>query len=124
MANPHKGEVELIAGDETYRLRFSINAMVELEDHFDMGITELGDLMGDPTKFRLKTFRKIVWAGLTDNHDNLSESEVGEIISLAGIPATTQAIQKAFSEAFPQSEAGDKENPRKASRGGTGKDFR
>jgi hypothetical protein len=114
MANPHKGEVALEAGERTYTLRLSINAIAEIEDLLDTGFGELVSRLGAGEQFRLGTLRVVLWGGLRKHHKGLSLDDAGEIIGEAGIAATTEAISKAIALGFPEFAAGS-ENPQTAS---------
>lgn len=120
MANPFRGKVPLKAGDEDYELSFSINAICEIEEHFGKPIAEVGKLMQAGDAFQVKTLRFVLWAGLQDNHDDISLKDAGNIASNAGIEICGEAIGKAFQLAFPQEKAGGGKGngrPRSAARG-------
>lgn len=121
MANPHRGEVPLVVGDETYKVSLSLNAMCELEDAFERPLLEvIGDLQAaqsNPQGLRITTVRLLVWGALQDHHPDIDLKMAGQIAGAAGLPNVMEAIIKAIHLAFPQAEAGAKPNPRKAPRG-------
>jgi hypothetical protein len=121
MANPHLGEVPLVAGDETYKVSLSLNAMCELEDAFERPLLEvIGDLQAaqtDPKKLRLGTVRMLVWGALQDHHPDIDIKQAGIIAGLAGLPTVMDAIVKAIHLAFPQAVASGRANPRKVPKG-------
>lgn len=102
MANPHRGEVELKAGEKTYTLSFTINAVCELEAALDKPLMDVVSDMG-----RLMTIRAVLWAGLRHHH-KVTLEEAGDVMQAAGAPATAEAINLALSRAFPQPEPGVK----------------
>ena len=104
MANKQKGEVAL--GE--YTLRYSINALCELEDASDMSAVQLAMSLSDEETFKIKSLRLMVWAGLIDNHENVSIKQAGEIISDFGVAKTMEAITKAFEAGMPDAEDGEK----------------
>lgn len=115
MANPLKGEVELKAGEESYTLTFSVNALCELEDHFGEPVAKIAQRLNDPDNLRLSTVRALVWAGLRDHHDDVDIKEAGRVATAAGIPACVEAIGKALELAFPADKEGtDRPRPPKA----------
>ena len=117
MANPFRGAVELKAGEQTYRLSYSINALCELEDAAGEPIAKLANSLNDPENVRLTTVRNLIWAGLLDHHE-VTLKDAGEIATEAGIPAAMEAVGKALSLAFPeQPDASEKPRPRKAANG-------
>ena len=120
MANPIRGEVDLIAGDQTYTMRMSINAIVNLENHFDMGINQIAELLADAKGMRIGNLRTIVLHTLKEHHPELTDEAAGEVIGRAGFDATAAAIQQAMILAFPTAKA-EPERPQKAKQAGTGK---
>ncbi len=110
MANQHRGQVALQAGDEAYVVSFSINAMCELEGLLDRSVidimTELEMSRDDFTKLRMQTVRAIVWASLRDHHPDTSMKDAGDIISAAGVPVVMAKIAEAIMLSFPQTPAG------------------
>jgi len=120
MANPLRGEVDLQTPDKTYTLRMSINAIVSIEDHFDLGINQVAEKLSDPAGMRIGNLRAIVMHAMREHHPDLTETEAGEIIGQAGFDKTAEAIQKAMTSAFPSAKA-DTGNPPKTKQGGTGK---
>lgn len=116
MANAERGEVDLVAGDATYTLRLSYNAIAEIETLLDKGINEITGMLRDPEDFRISRWRVLLWGGLREHH-KLSLEEAGEVMRLAGIDPTVAAIGTAMKLGFPEMTAGEEENPRKASRG-------
>lgn len=114
MANPHRGQVSLQAGDTTYKLCFSANALCELEDATGETVTEVaGKLNGQGAS--MKMLRTLVWAALQDEHSDIDLKGAGRVITDAGMAATMEAIGKAFEMAFPASEGS--EHPTKAKAG-------
>lgn len=113
MANPMKGEVAFTAGDDTYTLVYSINALVTLEDKLQIATSQIGELLGE--RMSMTSLRTLFWAGLIDRHD-CSEQEAGNLISEVGIAKSAELIGEALSKAFP--EAGkSKGRPQKAAAG-------
>lgn len=105
MANKQKGEVAL--GD--YILRYSMNALCELEDAAGMPpIKYLNSMGSNEEEFSPKAVRLIVWAGLTDNHEDVTLKEAGQIISTHGVPKVMEAVNLAFELSMPDAEDGEK----------------
>lgn len=112
MANPHRGSVALQAGERSYTLSFSVNAICELEAELDKPVAEIIASIQDPKKLRLSSVRALVWAALRDHHDDVTIKLAGEIASDAGFEATVEKVGEAFRLAFP--EVKGKSNPPKA----------
>jgi hypothetical protein len=104
MANPHKGEVELKAGETAYTLRFSIDAMCRLEETTGKGLMDLLVQLADAHRMTLTMVRHMLHAGLLEHHPEVTLKEAGEIMLAAGgmlisMAAVTRAIHAAFPEA-------------------------
>lgn len=119
MANKLRGEVELQTPEKTYTMRMSINAIVGIEDHFDMGINQVAELLGDAKGMRVGNLRAIVMHSLREAEPNLTLEQAGNIVQAAGFAETAVAITEALKLAFPEAKAGAT-NPRKTRRAGTG----
>lgn len=115
MANPQRGEVDLKAGKKTYTLRFSYNAMATIEELLDVGINDLGPMLSDPKRFRIGTWRALLWGALLEMHPDLSLEDAGEIIGAAGVDEVVARIGEALTLFFPEAKPGASENPRTAS---------
>jgi hypothetical protein len=89
MANSHRGEVDLKAGDETYTLVFTINTLCDMEEERP-GVNILGDLS------KLSNIRYLLLSGLRERHPKLNKVDAGRILQDAGLPAAQSAIQLAL----------------------------
>lgn len=112
MANPHRGTVSLQAGDRTYTLSFSVNALCELEDRTGRTIQELANALNATEGVSIKMVRDLVWGALRDHHGDTDIAAVGEIMDAAGLQNVVEAVGKALKLAFPDAKGGP--NPRKA----------
>ena len=121
MANPLKGEVELVVVDsetdaETiYIMRLSIDAIVHAETVLDKGINDML-----PTLDRIGTLRALLWASLLEHHPEVLLLDAGELIVAAGADVVMGKIAEALKAAFPEQKAGTA-RPRTAAKSGTGK---
>lgn len=114
MTNGVKGEVSLAAGGETYRMQFSVNGLVALEDALGVGVTDLGAQMQAP---RIRVLRTLVWAALQEHHPDVDEAEAGRIMTAAGGLAVTPKILEAFRLAFPEAAKGTANPPKPPAKG-------
>jgi tail tube GTA-gp10-like protein len=105
MANPHKGEVEFTVGKKVYTLKFSINAMCELENALGGSVVDIANTLSDPSKMGVKTMRTVFWAGLRDHHEALDEIEAGRVMDELGLVEASQLVATAFAKAFPEAQA-------------------
>ena len=122
MANPHRGDVDLVAGDKTYRLRLDINAIAELEDHTGKGINQIAEELADPATMRIGMARAVFWGATRSTHPEITIKDAGVIMTDAGFADAIDAINTAFVRAFPDmaGEASEGERPRKAGKAGRG----
>ena len=122
MANKHRGEYAFEANGQTYTVCFSSNALASAEDALGVGIGEIGELLGDVSKLRIKTVRGLLWAGLSDHHKGLTVEDVGRIIDEVTINTALEIIGEGFSRAFPGAKKanGDDRPPPKPDQDGTG----
>lgn len=107
MSNPHRGEVALPAGDATYTLVYTTNAVCALEEDLGQSLAEIVNGMG-----RLKVMRAVLWAGLLERHQLGKPEDAGPIMDAAGVPAVVEAVNRAISSAFPPPDAGAKRKNR------------
>jgi hypothetical protein len=117
MATP-KGGVSFEADDKRYTMTFSINAMCEIEEELDMGITDIGEIMS-AGQVRMKHLRAMFRAGLVDNHPDMTTAQAGDLMTELGPQRAADIIGEAFTAAFPSEKAGPA-NPPKKRRAGIG----
>lgn len=115
MGNKVRGAVTLEALGQTWRLKFSTNAICELEDLLDEPLQVTADKMNNPKTAKITTLRAVLWAGLIDHHDGVTIKEAGAVMDEAGAALVGEKIGEAFQIAFPQVEG--KANPPKATAG-------
>lgn len=118
---------------QTYTLALDINAMVLLEDRFDLPFDKV---MAELIDGRIKGLRTVFWAALQSHHPGTTEEDAGRLLQAAGgLAGLTSVIQKMTGETIPDARdvqelsggaAQQKARPRKAQVGprvnGTGED--
>lgn len=100
MANKFRGDVSFESGGQTYTMRFSANALCELEDALEMGVNAVASQLANPESMRLKMVRVVFWAGLRDHHPEITLHQAGEIITDVSLTAAMGLVSKAFELAF------------------------
>jgi len=78
-------------------VRFTLNAMAELEDKY--GSVDEAFAMLD--KNSIKAARFILWAGLVHEDANLTERQVGDLIDLQYMSTLMGSLEEAFSADMP-----------------------
>ncbi|MCK1541448.1 hypothetical protein IVB12_05505 [Bradyrhizobium sp. 179] len=122
MANPHKGEVEIVADDRTYTLQYSIDALCSMEAALGKNFTAIAAEMSSPSRISVSMVRQLLYSGLQERHPELTLKEAGELIPAAGgmlkvMTKVTEAISVAFPEAKKDSKPGPQQGPRRAGTG-------
>lgn len=107
MANPHKGEVELKVEDETYVLRFSIDAICALEEAVGKGFPRITLELANPMSVSVSLMRHVLHAALAECHPKVTLKQAGDLIVPAGgIAAVMKRVDAAIKAAFPEAEGG------------------
>lgn len=105
MANAHKGELAFTAGAKDYTLRFSANAICELEQQVDRAAADIVAALGGTPRYSL--IRAVLWAGLTEHHPAITLKTAGEIMDeLGGLAAAMRVVTKGLVLAFPDAPQG------------------
>lgn len=111
MANKERGEVSFDLDGEAYTLRFSTNAMCELEDATGVPVLQLANSLQDETSVSIKTLRAMFAAGLSDSR-SVTAPQAGDIIDALGIPRAGELIGQAFMAAFPEADSDAEGKPK------------
>jgi hypothetical protein len=107
MPNINRGDVSFEAEGKSYTLRFSIDALCNLEEAAGKGFAAIAIELTDPERMSVTLLRKVLWAGLLDHHPDIDLKAAGELIVAAGgAVAVLEQIEKAFAAAFPEKEEG------------------
>lgn len=101
MANANRGEVALKVGDKEYTLRFSANALCDLESVLKMPILEVTKILDDPSKLSMTMVRAMMWAGLKEKQPRITIEQAGDIVQELSLMAAFAEIGNAFKIAFP-----------------------
>lgn len=100
MANKFRGDVSFESFEKTYTMRFSANALCEMEDALGMGVNAVATKLANPESMRLTMVRSVFWAGLHDHHPEITLRQAGEIITDISLTAAMGLVSKAFELAF------------------------
>ena len=109
LAKLRKKSVEITIEDDTYFLRYDLNALVMLEDAYD-NIEEALNFEENP-KGAIGKLRKVLYVGLMANHPDISEDDVGGLFTVENLSDFQDAIAKAMDAAMPD-EAEVKNSPK------------
>jgi hypothetical protein len=110
MANTERGEVDFEASGKTWTIRYTANALCEMEDALGQKTGAIIGQMQGADGVSLKTLRAIFWAGLRGGGQKVSIEAAGDVMDAVGIPAVTELIGRGFERAFPGAESGEAED--------------
>lgn len=100
-------DVQFEAGGKTYSLRYTIGAIVTIENRLNKSFGQLAEDMQDPKTLRIGTVREMLHAGLKYHHPRISLEDAGELMLAAGgIGVILPSIANAITAAFPEQEGG------------------
>jgi hypothetical protein len=90
MANKQKAMVSITL-DKKRNIRFTLNALAEIEDALGVPLSKLQDV-----ELGIKTVRTMLWAGLIHEDEELTERQVGNLVDFTNL----EEVQTKVSEAF------------------------
>jgi len=104
MGNRLKGEIEFKSGAETYVLRFGMNELIELQEAYGIDDEDMDALMPKlaAKMDALKGRRKAVFIALKANHPEITEQQVGDLVSDVGFQQMGKLILDALRWALPE----------------------
>lgn len=110
------------AADERVVLRYSIDALIRLEDHLGIDVQGIMDMAQGG---RLRDLRTLFWGGLTDWRPDITEAQASELMTEVTFARAGALMTEALLKAFPEAKADNgKARPRPAAanaKPGTGK---
>lgn len=123
MGNPITGEVDFPVGEKTYRLRLSINEIIQVEDLLGIGIVQIANMFNDAENLRAGSVRAVLWGALREHHPEVNLLGAGDIMGEARLQPTIDYVGRALQAAFPKPEADEETGnpPQTRSADGTGK---
>lgn len=109
MANREHGEVEFEAEGKTYTLRLDVNAMIAAQAA--AGIkddVEFWGILSLRLAYSLALLRALVTRGLKAFDPKITDSEVGQIITVLGTYRMVEIVTEALHWALPPKKPGEK----------------
>lgn len=90
---PEKRSITL--GGTDYQLSpLNLNVLASIEDEFDCGIANLGELL---EKRQATSMRKLIYILLKDQYEDMTLNKIGELIDLKNLAKVSEALSKALS---------------------------
>lgn len=92
MANPERGEAELIVNGKPYTLKLSMNAAAQLQDRHKKTV---GVVVQEAMSLDFKAIRALVWVFLQKCHADefKREEQAGDFIDEAGLNNVLETLQ-------------------------------
>lgn len=112
MTNPHKGEVEFVAGGRPYVLVFTVDALVAMENAAGAidglkrkGFHKIVADLANPDTLSIELVRVVLWAALRERQPEVTVKEAGELmVAAGGMVASLAKINEAFAASFPEAQ--------------------
>lgn len=102
MANPYRGEAELVLAGKTYTLRLTLGALAELETAFGVdGLGALGTRLG-AGGLSARDLINLLAPLMRGGGAALGPVEVSRAVTAADLPAVVAAISACFAVALPE----------------------
>jgi len=120
MANKFKGEYEFKAGDETFVMSFSADALVECEAALGKSADQIVEMFNDPSKMTLAAMRLLFWKGLADQREGFTLDQTRAVLKRLLPSEMGEHLARAFILAMPDAPSGDARPPMPDQANGTG----
>lgn len=121
MANPLRGELEWIVDRHSYNLVMDINALCSAEQQLGMGIDRI--IASYASEATITLVRGVLWASLRQHHPEVSINQVGDMISVCGLPDARKTMEALLLSAMPDPDSKKKTSAKpvkKATQAGIG----
>lgn len=101
MANRHRGAVAVKLDGKTLQLRYSLNALAEIEDR--LKLNSIAEILETLKTLSMRSLRTLLWAGLIHANADLTEQDVGEMDF--DFASTLAKVSEAIGDVFKSPEA-------------------
>ncbi len=112
---------KITLGGKEYGMRFTLNAIDDIQEHFGIDISDLSGLFAEPNK-RIKSIRYLLTLLINEDIDcvadetgetpkHLDERYVGRQIDATNIQSMMNAIMHSFSDGAPKRDEAEDETP-------------
>jgi hypothetical protein len=103
---PASADRQLVVGDRSYTLRFSLRAMAALQDHFGLSsLDAVGRKLQDAENLGVNDMAALLWAGLRTHHRDTTVDDALDILDDIGMEGMQEALGLAMQGAMPEAEA-------------------
>ena len=91
MTNPMKGEIQITLGEEEYKTRLTIDAIIKIEAALDKGILSITQRLSE-ADIRVNDLVVILTHALRGGGNNVKEKDVMKLVGDAGLVPCCQAV--------------------------------
>jgi hypothetical protein len=91
MANVQRGEATIMLDKERV-IKFDLNALIDVEESLGFSLAELGE------KMSIKAMRTLLTAGLRHEDEELTERQVGSLITMDNMKEVQEALSVAMGD--------------------------
>lgn len=99
MSNPVRVKaIPVVLGEKQYHLKYDLNAFAILEDYYPT----VEECLNALAKGSIKALRAVLYAGLAHEDPELTPEKVGELLTLADLPALGEQLTQALVSAMPE----------------------
>lgn len=99
MTNPLKGQIEVTLGDNTYKARLTVDAIITIETAVGCGIIKLAQKMAD-ADIRLTDLIVVLLSALRGGGNDLQEKDITKIIQDVGIIEATRCVAELIAKSL------------------------
>lgn len=106
-ANPVRGEKTFDVDGKTYRMAFSTNSIIELEEELDDTMVNITERLTDPKGVRMSLARSVFRAALLEYQPDITHQDAGRLMDKLGPIRSLELVAEAMTLSFPEADAND-----------------
>lgn len=110
MTNPLKGEMMITLGEQEYKTRLTIDAIIKIEEQLDRGILSITQRLAE-ADIRVQHLCVILYHALRGGGNDISEKQVKTIVDKAGLVPCCQAVAELLTAALMRQQAAKADEP-------------
>lgn len=103
----NRGSSIVLDDGKVRRLKFDLNALCELEERFETIDKALNAISTNP---KMKDIRYILYLALAHEDEELTEKQVGNLITISNIGKVVEALGNAMSDSLPEVDEDEEKN--------------
>ena len=112
MANPLKAQIDIRLAGNDYKVRLTIDAIIQIEEKLNCGILKLITRIAD-SDVRMKDLIGVLTPALRGGGNDMTDKEVKKIVGDAGIINTTKVVAELLAQSLQVEDEEDEEGEKK-----------